>query len=292
MVKIFLEKEEALKRYSQMINVRFPAITAFLLVALILRLFLNTPFPNVLFLLISLMAISTIIYDLFFRKIREPKTSQIINGYFGYMLFDLIILTMTIYILGGIIWIGFIFYGLYIYIGFLLFPRSYSIFYIFYCSFLYTLLVIIQYLEVFPEQIIFSLEERIPQNLSYVLATWTGSVVFILVLGYYGDVFYKILQGKIEELQKVKILLEEARMSLGIRVRARTRELWEERRGLEKKVQERTGELEEERKNLDKRISELEKFHKVAVGRELKMRELKRENKEFKEKISKKLLNK
>ncbi len=277
MVKILIEKEEALKRYNQLINIRFPGIIAFLFAALILKIFLKVPFPNSLFLLVSFMATSTIIYDLLFRQIKKPKISQIVNSYFGYLLFDLIILTMIIYIIGGVTWIGFIFYGLYIFTNFLLFPRSYLLFFIFYSSFLYTLLVSIQYLGIFPPQSIFSLEERVAQNPFYVLSTWMVAIIFLWVLGYYGDTFYKALQGKIEELQKTRGVLEEERASLEIRVRARTNELREERESLEEKVKERTKELEKERKELAKRITELERFHKVAVGRELKMRELKKE---------------
>lgn len=277
MDKIFINSEEALKRYYQMIKIRIFALVAFLAAALFLKEFFQIPFPNLLFSLVSFMAISTVIYDFLFRQIRNPKPSLIINCYFAYMLFDLIILTIIIYVIGGVTWIGFIFYGLYIYIGFLLFPRAYSIFYIFYCSFLYTALVIMQYFGVLPLRTIFSLEERVPQNTYYVLSTWMASVIFLWVLGVYGNTFYQMLQGKIEELQKTKQLLEEEKASLGIKVRARVNELWEERKGLEKKVKERTKELEKERQKLAERISELEKFYKVAVGRELKIRELKEE---------------
>lgn len=287
MTKILIEKEEALRRYNQMINVRFPAINAFLLAAFILKIFFKVPFPNLLFLLVSFMAISTVIYDSLFRQIKEPKASQIINGYFGYLLFDLITLTVTIYLIGGVTWIGFIFYGLYIYIGFLLFPRSYNFFYIFYCTFLYTLLVIIQHLRIFPPQEIFSLEERVPQNFYYILSTWIGAIIFLWVLGYYGDAFYKILQEKIEELKETRGKLEEEKNSLEIRVRARTKELWEERRGLQEKIKERTKELEKEREELARKIAELEKFHKVAVGRELKMRKLKNEIEMMEEELKK-----
>lgn len=285
MPKIFIEKEEALRRYDQMIGIRIRAVIAFLSVSLFLKVFFKVPFPDVLFFLISFMVISTVIYDFLLRQIKEPKSSRIINGYFGYMLFDLIILTIVIYIIGGVTWIGFIFYGLYIYIGFLLFPRIYSLFYIFYCSFLYTLLVASQYLEIFPPQSLFSAAERIPQNIYYVFTTWLAAIIFLWVLGLYGDTFYKILQGKIEELQKTRRMLEEERASLEIRVKARTNELWGERQSLEGKVQERTKELEDEREKLAKRISELERFYKVAVGRELKMRELKKEIGKIKEEL-------
>ncbi len=55
---------------------------------------------------------------------------------------------------------------------------------------------------------------------------------------------------------------------LEIKVKARTQELEELNLKLEQEVRERTKELRE-------RIEELEKFHQLTVGRELKMRELK-----------------
>lgn len=277
MAKTFIKKEEVLIRYNQLIDIKLLAVSAFLLLAFILKIFFRVPFPDSLFFLICLLAISTIVYDLVFRQIKEPKTPQIINGYFVYLLFDSITLTMIIYIIGGVTWTGFVYYGLYIYFGFLLFPRIYSIFYTFYCSFLYTALVITQYLGIFPHRYIFSSEEIVPQNLNYVLASWAVAVIFLSILGLYGNVFYEILQKKIQGLQKNQTILKEERASLEVRVNAKTKELLEERESLEEKVKERTKESERGRKELAKRIVELERFHKVAVGRELKMRALKKE---------------
>lgn len=64
--------------------------------------------------------------------------------------------------------------------------------------------------------------------------------------------------------------LEEVKAALEIRVKARTKELEELTETLEQKVKERTKELQE-------RIKELERIHKLTVGRELKMIELKEE---------------
>jgi HAMP domain-containing protein len=73
-----------------------------------------------------------------------------------------------------------------------------------------------------------------------------------------------------KELSQYHAALEESRTILQIRVKARTRELEEMTKGLEDKVKGRTKELEE-------RLSELERFHKLTVGRELKMMDLKKE---------------
>lgn len=85
------------------------------------------------------------------------------------------------------------------------------------------------------------------------------------------------LEKEVEERTKE---LKEARTILEIKVQARTRELKELAEGLEIQVGERTKELRE-------RVDELERFHKLTVGRELKMRELKEEIEKLKEELEK-----
>lgn len=92
------------------------------------------------------------------------------------------------------------------------------------------------------------------------------------------------LDKKVKERTKE---LEEERASLEIKVQARTKELRELAQSLDQKVKERTKELEE-------RIRELEEFHRLTVGRELKMVELKeeierlkKENEKLREKLGK-----
>jgi len=83
-----------------------------------------------------------------------------------------------------------------------------------------------------------------------------------------------------EELNRYHAALEESKIVLQIKVKARTRELEELTKNLEGKVKERTRELE-------KRLSELERFHKLTVGRELKMMDLKKEIEKLKRKSNK-----
>lgn len=82
----------------------------------------------------------------------------------------------------------------------------------------------------------------------------------------------------IRRLREAREALEEEKRVLEIKVKARTQELEESAKNLDEKVKERTKELQE-------RVEELEKFHRLTVGRELKMFELKEEIEGLKKKL-------
>ncbi len=88
----------------------------------------------------------------------------------------------------------------------------------------------------------------------------------------------RTLNQMAEDLRQSRAALEESETVLKIKVKARTRELEELAQSLEDKVKERTKELQE-------RVNELERFHRLTVGRELKMIELKQEIKRLKTQI-------
>ena len=88
----------------------------------------------------------------------------------------------------------------------------------------------------------------------------------------------------LKELLKTRSELEESKAVLEIKVKARTKELEELTQTLDQKVSQRTKELEENGKILQNRVNELERLHKLTIGRELKMLELKKEIKILKEK--------
>ncbi|KKT09558.1 MAG: Two-component sensor histidine kinase, partial [Candidatus Nomurabacteria bacterium GW2011_GWB1_43_20] len=90
-------------------------------------------------------------------------------------------------------------------------------------------------------------------------------------LGYLASVFNQML-GSLEEAEA---RLKDVNTSLEQRVEERIKELNEAKAGLEKTVESRTAELKE-------KVEQLEKFEMMTVGRELKMRELKKEIDELK----------
>jgi len=87
----------------------------------------------------------------------------------------------------------------------------------------------------------------------------------------------------IKDLKNFKTKLEESKNVLEIKVKARTKELRELAESLEEKVKERT-------KELQKRIDELERFHKLTVGRETRMIELKKRIKQLETELKEKTL--
>ncbi len=96
---------------------------------------------------------------------------------------------------------------------------------------------------------------------------------------------YQLAEKKVKERTKE---LEAAKASLEEKVKERTKELEKLKSGLEEQVKIRTKELQEKTDQLQQNIEELEKFHTIATGRELKMVELKEEINKLKEKLTKK----
>lgn len=103
-------------------------------------------------------------------------------------------------------------------------------------------------------------------NLAYRVKVETGDEIEELAQG---------LNQMAERLGRALADLEEAKTTLEIKVQARTKELKELTEQQEEIIRQRTKEIKE-------RMEELERFHKLAVGREMKMIELKEEIKKLK----------
>lgn len=91
------------------------------------------------------------------------------------------------------------------------------------------------------------------------------------------------VKERTKELEKTTEALKESKTILEIKVKARTQELENLTKNLEEQVKERTGKLQE-------KVKELERFQKFAVGREIKMVELKEELTRLKKELGKEKL--
>ncbi len=84
----------------------------------------------------------------------------------------------------------------------------------------------------------------------------------------------------IKDLKYYQLNLEEAKDVLEVKIDSKAKELKELNENLESKIQERTKELQD-------KVDELEKFRRLTVGRELKMKKMKKIIEKLKERIEK-----
>jgi len=279
----FTEAREFLPRIVADIEQRFLIISFFLLTMLVLRFGFKVPLPDSLFYLVSLLALIAFPIAFILEKTKAKTPKRAINCYFFFLLFDLILMTAIVYLVGGITWIIPGIYFLYTVSAFWLFPFRQAIFSIFYIVFLLVSLVALQYLGILPHPLVFLSEAKNPQNFTYFLTTIIGALAILGFLGHSADIFCQLLQKKIKELNQIKKKLEETKKFLVTEVEKRTKELRAEKKNLEEVIKTRTKELEEKRKMLEERVKKLSDFHRRAVKRELEMSKIKEEIIRFKE---------
>lgn len=130
------------------------------------------------------------------------------------------------------------------------------------------------------KKILEAMEKVRKGNLNVEVQIETGDEIEELAIGF---------NQMIKELNKMKEALEEEKKVLEIKVRARTRELRELTETLEQQILEKTKELRENQAKLQKKLEELEKFHRFAVGRELRILELKKRIRELEEQLQRNL---
>ncbi|MFH1643181.1 MAG: hypothetical protein ABH967_00895, partial [Patescibacteria group bacterium] len=151
-----------------------------------------------------------------------------------------------------------------------------TFFFVLSCIFLF-LFCFLEYFNLYPAYSLGSI--TIVNSNRIIVSSFLSSFVVLFTIHVYTNNFWEMFRKQARELEDLNESLEErvsqrteelqdAKSVLEVKVRARTRELEELTQNLEKDVQERTRELQN-------RVDELEGFHKLVVGRELKMVELK-----------------
>ena len=120
-MKHFSHKDiKGLEKFNTNIRMRVPIIVSYLLLILILREGFGIPFPFIVFFIVSFMMLSSLALAFYFDRF-SLRSETILNVYFFYTIFDLFFLTIIIYYIGGITWLGFIIYSYYLILNFMTF---------------------------------------------------------------------------------------------------------------------------------------------------------------------------
>ena len=280
MKNFFPRRERDLERFNTNLRMRVPIIASYLFILLILKELFGIPFPLATFFVVSFMLFSSVALAFYFDRL-PTREEIIINAFFFYTMLDLFLLTVVIYYLGGVTWLGFIFYSFYLILNFMTFSRKQAISLTIWIVFLYLLLVLFQYFQILPFSSPFLPGNQNQSAFPYVFATGVAYISTFILVAYYSDGFYQLYAKKISGLRETKEILDREKNSLQQRIEERIEELGKEREGLQARVEARKKELEKEERVLQERREEMERFKKITLGREKKLKELSRELERF-----------
>jgi len=246
--------------------VLFLAVVIFLKLIGFLSFFKNL---NWIILIVVIYLISAFIFRLLVKK--QTSAAGISNLYLGYdLLVELTLITLIVYLAGGVEWIGVIFLLFPVVYASIVLPRKRALLVCALAGTYYTILAVLSYFNIIPFYSYWDLGVNLYQDPNYVITNILLATAAFYSIGIAANLFTDLFKKRTLELGKIRGELEEERATLEVKVKARTKELENLTKDLGVKVQQRTKKLEE-------KMGELEKFNKLAVGRELKMIELKEE---------------
>ena len=290
MEKILISEEEELKELVSHIHknnqIRFFIFSIFLLLELLLK-WGNVGIPGIIIGISALLLFLTVLCQYLLKKIQPKHTvTQVSLGYLIVQIIEVICLLAGIHFFGAVPLGGMtvlMVYIMFCYLGFTrrIYPRIVAL-----TSIIgYTILALLEHLRILEYHDVRNLGVNLMRNWGDFFVNITFMVGFSICLALYADIFSKklrdsigVLRIKTSQLTKKEKELNEEKATLEIKIEARTKELKELAESLDTQVKQRTKELQE-------KIGELERFQRLAVGRELKMIELKKEIERLKKEL-------
>ncbi len=275
-----IEFEEILLKFKIDVNSTITIVIVFSVLTAILRLVFGAPIPIqvsiLLFIWFSL-------YFLFWRHLLESRKTidEIYNLYSCYNAVDFLLLTFIVHYLGSSGWIGIVFYLITLVLSGLLLPKKRTMILAVIASLSYTCLLVLEFFGIVAHNPLFRGTD-LHHSFSFLMTNVIITTAIFYFLADSVGVFSEMLRKRQKQLlmEKQKVVkaykkIEDSKKVLEVRVKARTKELKELTEKQEDLIKSRTRELTQ-------KVKELQSFQKIAVGRELKMVELKKKIKELK----------
>jgi len=268
--------EESFKGVQNDIRLTLIVLVAFFLIAIFAKFIFKASVPFILFVLLFVWEI---LYLSHYHFIKYKKNiDDLYNFHFRNNIIDIALLTVVIHYLGGVEWIGAIFYLCILAWASSAFSKKKVFLLCLIAIFFYIELALLELLGILPHREIFNPSSGAYQDPGYILIQVAAlTIAFLFIIENYGTLSENLRKNK-GKLIKAQIEIEEAKNVLEIKVQARTKELHELTEKQEEIIKDRTKEIQE-------KLEDMERFQKLAVGRELKMIELKREIQKLEEKL-------